>query len=142
MIEPSRVVTTKKKGDQWSFCCTFRYLNSVTAKDEYHIPRINESLSKLRDANFLQHLIWGRIFGRYHIGNKREIKRGLFVSQFYKERKGLLCHTTDGVLTCKRRDEEKLLREQNLIILPQLYRRCCSGLTMKWDVKESVTKKI
>ena len=58
MIEPSKspwacgVVMTKKKGDQLRFCCDFRYLNSVTAKDAYPIPRIDKSLSKLGDAKF------------------------------------------------------------------------------------------
>ena len=46
------VVTAKKKGDQLRFCCDFRYMNSVTVKDAYPIPRIDESLSKLGDANF------------------------------------------------------------------------------------------
>ena len=56
MIEPSKspwacgVVMTKKKGDQLRFCCDFRYLNSVTVKDAYPIPRIDESLSKLGDT--------------------------------------------------------------------------------------------
>ena len=58
MIEPSKspwacgVVMAKKKGDQLRFCCGFRYLNSVTVKDAYPIPRIDESLSKLGDAKF------------------------------------------------------------------------------------------
>ena len=56
MIEPSKtpraigVVMAKKKGDQTSFCCDFRYLNSVTVKDAYPIPRIDKSLSKLGDT--------------------------------------------------------------------------------------------
>ena len=33
----------KKKGDQLRFCCDFRYLNSVTVKDAYPIPRIDAS---------------------------------------------------------------------------------------------------
>ena len=58
MIEPSKspwacgVVMAKKKGDQLRFCCDFRYLNSVTVKDAYPIPRIDDSLSKLGDAKF------------------------------------------------------------------------------------------
>ena len=43
------------------------------------------------------------------------------LSQFYKERKDLLNHTADGVVACKRKDEEKVLHKHNLIILPQLY---------------------
>ena len=47
MIEPSKspwacgVVMAKKKRDQLSFCCDFRYLNSVTVKDAFPIPRID-----------------------------------------------------------------------------------------------------
>ena len=43
------------------------------------------------------------------------------LSQFYKERKELLYHTADGVVICKRKDEEKILHKHNLIIMPQLY---------------------
>ena len=43
------------------------------------------------------------------------------LSQFYKERKELLYHTANGVVACKRKDEEKILHKHNLIILPQLY---------------------
>ena len=58
MIEPSKlpwacgVVMAKKRGGQLRFCCNFRYLNAVTIKDAYPIPRIDESLSKLGDAKF------------------------------------------------------------------------------------------
>ena len=43
------------------------------------------------------------------------------MSQFYKERLGLLYHTAEDVVVCKRRDEEKVLHKHNLIILPQIY---------------------
>ena len=68
MIEPSkspwacRVVMAKKKGDQLRFCCDNRYLNSVTVKDVYPIPRIDESLSKLGDAKFFTTLDLGSAF--------------------------------------------------------------------------------
>ena len=41
--------------------------------------------------------------------------------QFYKERKNLLYHTADGMVACRRKNEEKILYKHNLIILPQLY---------------------
>ena len=43
------------------------------------------------------------------------------LSQFYKKRRDLLYHTSDGVVACRRKDEEKILHRHNLIILPQLY---------------------
>ena len=43
------------------------------------------------------------------------------LGQFYKERKDLLYHTADGVVACRRKDEEKILHKHNLIILPQIY---------------------
>ena len=68
MLEPSKspwtcgVVFPKKKGDQLRFCCVFRYLNSVTVKDAYPIPRIDESLSKLGDAIYFITLDVGSVF--------------------------------------------------------------------------------
>ena len=52
----------KKKGNQLRICCDFRYLSSVTVKDAYPIPRIDESLSKLGDAKFFTILGLGLAF--------------------------------------------------------------------------------
>ena len=60
------IVMSKKKGVQLRFCCDFRYLNFATVKDAYPIPSIDESLSKLGVAMFLQLLVWDMPFGRYH----------------------------------------------------------------------------
>ena len=38
------------------FCSEFCYLNAVTKKDAYQIPRIDGSLSKLGDAKFFTSL--------------------------------------------------------------------------------------
>ena len=68
LIEPSKspwacgVVMAKNKGDQLRFCRDFRYLNSVTVKDAYPIPRIDESFSKLGDAKFFTTLDLGSAF--------------------------------------------------------------------------------
>ena len=49
----------------------------------------------------------------------REEKRDLeedsykILSQFYKERKDLQYRTTDGVVACRRKDEEKILHKHN-----------------------------
>ena len=57
------------------------------------------------------------------VKEKGDLERDRYkiLSQFYKERKDLLYHTADGVVSCRRKDEEKTLQKHNLIILPQLY---------------------
>ena len=72
---------TEKKGDQLRLCGDFRYLNSVAVNDAYPIPRIDESLSKMGDANFFLHfLISDWSFGRYRLENKTATKQALLVS--------------------------------------------------------------
>ena len=82
MIEPSKspwacgVVMAKKKGVQLRFCCDFRYLNAVTIKDAYPIPRIDESLSKLGDAKFFTTLDLGSAFWQVPLRKKDREKTG------------------------------------------------------------------
>ena len=82
MIEPSKspwacgVVMAKKKGDQLRFCCDFRSLNSVTVKDAYPIPRIDESLSKLGDAKFFTTLDLGSAFWQVPLRKQDRDKTG------------------------------------------------------------------
>ena len=80
MIEPSKspwacgVVMAKKKGGQLS--CDFRYLNAVTIKDAYPIPRIDESLSKLGDAKFFTTLDLGSAFWQVPLRKQDREKTG------------------------------------------------------------------
>ena len=66
----------KKKGDQLRFCCDFRYLNSVTVKDAYPIPRIDENLSKLGDAKFFTTLDLGSAFWQVPLRKQEGAKQG------------------------------------------------------------------
>ena len=82
MIEPSKspwacgVVMAKKKGGQLRFCCDFRYLNAVTIRDAYPIPRIDESLSKLVDAKFFTTLDLGSAFWQVPLRKQDREKTG------------------------------------------------------------------
>ena len=82
MIEPSKspwacgVVMAKKKGGQLRFCCDFRYLNAVTIKDAYPIPRIDESLSKLGDVKFFTTLDLGSAFWQVPLRKQDREKTG------------------------------------------------------------------
>lgn len=46
----SAVVLVKKKDGSWCFCVDYRKLNSITHKDAFPLPRIEESLTALRAA--------------------------------------------------------------------------------------------
>ncbi|CAF1071831.1 unnamed protein product [Brachionus calyciflorus] len=48
----SPVVLVKKKDGTERFCVDFRKLNSVTIKDNYPLPLIDETIDKLRNAKF------------------------------------------------------------------------------------------
>ena len=66
----------EKKRKQLGFCCEFRYLNSVTVKDAYPIPRIDENLSKLRDAKVCTILDIGSAFWQVPFRKQDRAKRG------------------------------------------------------------------
>ncbi|KAK6326890.1 hypothetical protein J4Q44_G00025350 [Coregonus suidteri] len=61
-IEPSDspwsapVVMVPKKGGKLRFCVDYRGLNSVTTKDSYPIPRIDESLDHVRGSSWFSSL--------------------------------------------------------------------------------------
>ena len=82
MIEPSKspwacglVMAKKKRGQLW-FCCDFHYLNAVTIKYAYPIPRIDESLSILGDAKFFTTLDLGSAFWQVPLRKKDREKNG------------------------------------------------------------------
>ena len=66
----------KKERGQLRFCCDFRYLNAVTIKDAYPIPRIDERLFKLGDAKFFTTLDLGSVFWQVPLRKKDREKTG------------------------------------------------------------------
>ena len=52
----SPVLLVKKKSGEYRFCFDGRRLNSVTVRDAYPLPRVEQILDRLRDAKFLSTL--------------------------------------------------------------------------------------
>lgn len=52
----SPVVLVKKKDGTQRFCVDYRQLNSVTIKDAYPLPRIDDSLDALSEARWFSTL--------------------------------------------------------------------------------------
>ena len=48
----SPVVLVRKKDGNWWFCIDYRHLNSVTTKDVYPLPRIEDALSCLEGSQY------------------------------------------------------------------------------------------
>ena len=65
-----RGIDGEEERGQLRFCCDFRYLNAVTIKDAYPIPRIDESLSKLGDVKFCTTLDLGSAFWQVPLRKK------------------------------------------------------------------------
>ena len=57
VIEPAQspwssniVLVWKPRSKKWRVCSDFRWINSLTKKDAYHLPRIDETLEMLEGA--------------------------------------------------------------------------------------------
>src|SRR6266498_3373461 len=87
LIQPSTspwsfpVVIVKKKNGQLSFCVNYKLLNDVTKKDTYPLPRINEILDVLNEAQWFTTLDLAS--GYWQIKVKEEDqKKTAFVTKF------------------------------------------------------------
>ena len=79
---------------------------------------------------------------RTRVKERRDLEEDSYkiMSQFYKERKGLLYDTADEVVARKRRDEEKKFYTNIISSYYRSYikRSCCSDRTIRWDIKEQI----
>jgi hypothetical protein len=52
----SPIVFVRKADGSLRLCIDYRGLNEVTRKDAYPLPRVDDTLDELKDANFYTHL--------------------------------------------------------------------------------------
>ena len=82
--------------------------------------RLSDLILAQKNDKMMSNLVKGIRTGVKEKGDLKEDSYKI-LSQFYKERRNLLYHTAEGVVTCRRKNEEKIVKKHNLIILPQLY---------------------
>src|SRR6266480_6412625 len=65
--QQSPVLFAKKPGGGWRFCVDYRKLNSITKKDQYPIPLIEETLARLSKARIFTKLDVRYAFNRIRL---------------------------------------------------------------------------
>ena len=106
--------------------------------DDVHAPEIlsgqlNVVKTYLKTKYRLSDLLWAQQNDRLTSNLKKWIENGApdkgdlqedsykIIKQFYLKRKDLLYLNKDGIVACKRKEEDKVLYKHNLIVILQLY---------------------
>ena len=119
MIETSKspwafgVVMVKTKGGQLRFCCDFNYLNAVTIKDAYPIPRIDKSLFKLGHAKFFKTLYLSSAFWQVPLRKQDRQKTGFACEQGLCQWKKMPFGLCNATATFQRFKAQALTNETN-----------------------------
>ena len=59
--------------------------------------------------------------------------------QYFMQKEGRIYLNKDGIVACKRREEDKVLYKYNAIVLPQLYQtEFLSGRMIRWGTRELI----
>jgi hypothetical protein len=87
LIQPSTnpwsfpVVVVKKKNGKFRFCVNYKPLNDITKKDNYPLPRIDEMLDTLQDAQWFTTLDLASGYWQIKV-KKEDQKKTAFITKF------------------------------------------------------------
>jgi hypothetical protein len=87
LIQPSTnpwsflVVVVKKKNGKFRFCVNYKPLNDITKKDNYLLPRIDEMLDALQDAQWFTTLDLASGYWQIKV-KKEDQKKTAFITKF------------------------------------------------------------
>ena len=87
LIEPSSspwsfpVVVVKKKNGKYRLCVNYKPLNDITKKDNYPLPRIDEILDSLRDAQWFSTLDLASGYWQIKV-KKEDQEKTAFITKF------------------------------------------------------------
>ena len=87
VIEPSRsswaspIVLVTKKDGSLRLCCDFRKVNSITLKDSYPIPRIDDSIDALRESRWFSSLDLASGYWQVPM-NPKDVEKTAFTTPF------------------------------------------------------------
>jgi hypothetical protein len=68
------VLLVKKNDDSWRFCVDYRNLNSITVKNKFPMPIINEFMDEIADAKFFSSIDLASGFHKIRMVPADEVK--------------------------------------------------------------------
>ena len=109
----SPVTLVKKKGGEWRFCIDFRKVNSVTKKDSYPIPRIDEMLDRYRESSWFTSIDLAAGYWQVPMKEEEKEKTAFVCSRGFYEFNVMPFGLTNAPATFQRMMDEVLQEERD-----------------------------
>ena len=109
----SPVTLVKKKGGEWRFCIDFRKVNSVTKKDSYPIPRIDEMLDRYRESSWFTSIDLAAGYWQVPMKEEDKEKTAFVCSRGFYEFNVMPFGLTNAPATFQRMMDEVLQEERD-----------------------------
>ena len=98
----SPVVLVKKKNGEWRFCVDYHRLNSITTKDAYPLPRIDDTLSRLERSRYFSILDMQTGYWQIEVDEQDRAKTAFITADGFYEVKVMPFGLTNAPATFQR----------------------------------------